>query len=118
VSTKVGIDRALELSDGVADAVGSLTVEFADVIGVDVVRDGTDVVAILPIVGDDADVGYGGILECVRLALTVDNVTNLTSEVSMGLGKPKGSLKSFVMFYSWVFAGETPRCTPELPKRG
>jgi hypothetical protein len=91
VIAEVGIDRALELSDGVADAMSSLTVKLADAIGVDVVRDGTNVVAILPILGDDADVGYAGILECVCLALAVDNMADLTNGVSMELRNKKGT---------------------------
>jgi hypothetical protein len=48
-------------------------------VGGDVVGEGTDVVAILPVAGDDMDVGYAGVGEIVALAVGVGNVTDFPS---------------------------------------
>jgi hypothetical protein len=78
VSTEVGINRALELANEVADASSGLAVELADVGWLHVVADGSNIVAVFSVVSDDADVGDTGIRELVDFAVAGGDMADLT----------------------------------------
>jgi hypothetical protein len=75
VGTEASVNRARELADEATDTASGLEVELADVVGGDVIADRANVVAVLPVAGDDADVGHAGDVELIDLPVSVGDVS-------------------------------------------
>ena len=80
IATEVGLDRTRKLADEISNTTRRLAVEVTSVRRLYMIACRLDVVAIISLGADDANVVVTGDIELVNLALAVGNVAHLAGE--------------------------------------